>query len=83
MRVSIHLVLIVVILSAFPVSAQQKSTLTPAPTVVSAAQAVDLAKFDGQLIQLPGAKVVHADSAQLFMNYKVKQLGIDWRRFRH
>jgi hypothetical protein len=37
-----------VILSSFTASAQQKSTLTPAPTVVTAAQAVDLAKFDGQ-----------------------------------
>jgi len=67
MRVSIHLGLIAVILSSSAASAQQKSTLSPAPTVVTAAQAVDLAKFDGQLIQLAGAKVVHADSAQLFM----------------
>ena len=67
MRVSIHLVLIAVILSSAPGSAQQKSTLTPTAKVVTAAQAVDLAKFDGQLIQLPAAKVVHADTAQLFM----------------
>jgi hypothetical protein len=67
MRISIQVGLIAVILSSSAALAQQKSTLTPAAKVVTAAQAVDLAKFDGQLIQLPAAKVVHADSAQLFM----------------
>jgi hypothetical protein len=67
MRVSIQLALIAVSLSASAALAQQKSSLAPAARVVTAAQAVDLAKFDGELIQLPAAKVVHADSVQLFM----------------
>lgn len=67
MRVFIQMSLVAVILSSSASFAQQKSTLTPVARVVPAAQAVDLAKFDGELIQLPAVKVVHADTAQLFM----------------
>ena len=67
MRFSIQFGLAIVILSSHAAFAQQKSTLAPTPKAVTAAQAVDLAKFDGQLIQLADAKVVHADTAQLFM----------------
>jgi hypothetical protein len=67
MRLSIQLVVLAVILSSSSAFGQEKSTLSPAAKVVTAAEAVDLAKFDGQLIQLPAAKVVHADTAQLFM----------------
>src|SRR5438874_5671165 len=67
-RTSIHIVVVAVILGAPVAFAQQKSTsLIPKPIVVTAAQAVDLAKFDGQLIQLPDATVVHADTANLFL----------------
>lgn len=68
MQISIQCVAIAVILSAPAVFAQEKSSsLAPTPTVLTAAQAVDLAKFDGQLIQLSDAKVVRADTANLFM----------------
>src|SRR5204863_7479127 len=49
------------------VLAQQKSSLIPTPKTVTAAEAADLAKFDNQLIELPAVKVVHADTAQVFM----------------
>ena len=49
------------------VLAQQQSSLIPTPKTVTAAQAADLAKFDNQLIELPAVKVVHADTAQVFM----------------
>jgi hypothetical protein len=56
-----------------PAFAQEKSSsLIPHPTVLTAAQAVDLARFDGQLIQLSGARVVHADTANLFMFGELK-----------
>ena len=67
MRLSIHLGILAVIFCSSTAFAQQKSTLAPTPQVVTAAQAVDLAKFDGQLIQLADAKVVHTDTAQAFM----------------
>jgi hypothetical protein len=67
MRVSIQLTLLAVMFSSPLAFAQQASTLSPKPRVVTAAEAVDLSKFDGQLIQVPAAKVVHADTAQLFM----------------
>jgi len=35
--------------------------------VVTAEEAVDLARFDKQLLRLPAAKVVHADTAQVFL----------------
>ena len=47
--------------------AQQSASLQPKPVVVSAEQAADLSKFDHQLVQLPAAKVVHADTAQVFL----------------
>jgi hypothetical protein len=47
--------------------AQQKSSLVPTPKTVTAAEAADLAKFNDELIQIPAAKVVHADTAQVFM----------------
>jgi len=46
---------------------QQPSSLAPAPRTVTAVESSDLSKFDKQLIQLPGVKVVHADTAQVFM----------------
>ena len=49
------------------VLAQQKSSLIPTPKTVTAAEAADLAKFDNQLIELPAVKVVHADTAQVFL----------------
>jgi hypothetical protein len=67
MRVSIQLYVLAVLFGSLSVFAQEKSTLSPVAKMVTAAEAVDLAKFDGQLIQFPAAKVVHADTAQLFM----------------
>jgi hypothetical protein len=64
MRISIHWGVAAVL---FCSTALAQTPLAPAPRVVAAADAVDLAKFDGQLIQLPAAKVVHADTAQVFM----------------
>lgn len=46
---------------------QQRSPLIPAPRTVTIAEASDLSKFDKQLITLSGVKVVHADTAQVFM----------------
>ena len=66
MRLSIQMGIVTVIFCSSAAFAQQDS-LIPSAHVVTAAQAVDLAKLDGQLIQLSDAKVVHADSAQLFM----------------
>jgi hypothetical protein len=51
----------------YVVHAQQKSSLTPTPRVVTLAESSDLSKFDKQLIQLSAVKVVHADTAQVFM----------------
>jgi hypothetical protein len=68
MRKSIQCVVLVAIFGGSAAFAQEKpSSLAPAPTVVPAAQAVDLAKFEGRLIRLPDAKVVPADSANLFL----------------
>jgi len=67
MRPSIQLGIVAVIVSSHAALAQQKPALIPTPTVVTAAQAADLAKFDKQLIKLPAAKVAHADTAQVFM----------------
>ena len=67
MRLPIQLALIAVICCSSATFAQQKSTLAPTPTPVTSAQAVDLSKLDGQLIQVTDVKVVHADTAQLFM----------------
>jgi hypothetical protein len=57
----------VLFFAASPALAQQSASLQPKPVVVSADQATDLSKFDHQLVQLPAAKVVHADTAQVFL----------------
>jgi hypothetical protein len=76
MRVSLHGVRFRVILllvgsivgvGSSAAFAQQKASLIPTAKTVTAAEAVDLAKFDNQLIQVPAVKVVHADTAQVFM----------------
>ena len=55
------------LLSSYVVAGQQPSTLIPSPKAVSVAEASDLSKFDNQLIKVAGARVVHADTAQVFM----------------
>ena len=45
----------------------QESKLAPAPRTISPADASDLSRFDKQLVKLPAAKVIHSDTAQLFM----------------
>jgi len=48
--------------------AQQPITkLIPEPKIIAAAESSDLSKYDKQLVQLAGVKVVHADTAQVFM----------------
>jgi len=56
-----------VVLVAQAAFGQQQSSLIPAPRAVTVAEASDLTKFDKQLIKLAGVKVVHADTAQVFM----------------
>jgi hypothetical protein len=46
---------------------QQPSSLSPAPRTITLAESSDLSKFDKQLVRLAGVKVVHADTAQVFM----------------
>lgn len=48
------------------VIAQQKPNLVPTPKTVALAQLNSIDKLDGQLIELAGVKVVHADTAQVF-----------------
>src|SRR5439155_7655613 len=76
MRVSIQrvrfgvmsvLVGLMVAVGTSSVLAQQKSSLIPTPKTVTAAEAADLARFDNQLVELPAVKVVHVDTAQVFM----------------
>ena len=58
---------LLVAVASSSVLAQQKSSLIPTPKTVTTAEAADLAKFDNQLIELPAVKVVHTDTAQVFM----------------
>ena len=47
--------------------AQQNSSLVPTPRTIAVAEASDLSRYDKQLVLVPEAKVVHADTAQVFM----------------
>ena len=60
---------VIVLSSSTLVLAQGKpssSELVPAPRAVTTAQLQDIAKMDGQLIQISNAVVRHSDTAQLF-----------------
>jgi hypothetical protein len=60
---------VIVLSSSTLVLAQGKpssSALVPVPKSVTLAQLHDIAKLDGQLIQISGAVVRHSDTAQLF-----------------
>jgi hypothetical protein len=46
---------------------QEHSSLIPTPRTITVAEASDLSRFDKQLIKLTDARVVHADTAQVFM----------------
>jgi hypothetical protein len=62
-------VMAVLIFSAEGILAQGKpssSALVPVPRAVTIAQLQDMAKLDGQLVQIDGAVVRHSDTAQLF-----------------
>src|SRR5262245_53319851 len=59
--------ILVTFFSLHPVLAQQKPSLAPTPTTIAIVEASDLSKYEKQLVLIPGAKVVHADTAQMFM----------------
>ena len=60
---------VIVFSSSTGILAQGKppaSTLVPVPKTVTMAQLQDIAKMDGQLVQINSAVVRHSDTAQLF-----------------
>jgi hypothetical protein len=69
---------VIVLGSATSILAQGKpssSALVPVPRSVTIAQLQDIAKLDGQLIQIDRAVVRHSDTAQLFTLGEAKGMG--------